>query len=73
MRCVNSNLMLPPRDDAHGHEAIFPSPSPRMRQNFQAGSGRHASPLNFARKAAVLDPVNARADLSKFERHPTMT
>ena len=72
MRSVNSNLMLPPSDDAYGHNAIFLSPPPRMRQNFHASSGRLAFPLNLAREAAVFDPVNARADLSKFGRQPPM-
>ena len=66
MRSVDSNLMPPPSDDAYGHKAKFPSPSPRMRQNFQASSGRLAFTLNFAWEAVVLDPVNARADLPRF-------
>ena len=66
MRSVNSNLMPPPSDDAYGHKAKFPSPSPRMRQNFQASSGRLAFSLNSAWKVAVLDHVNMRGDLPKF-------
>ena len=47
VRSVNSNLMAPPSDDAYGHKAKLPSPLPRMRQNFNARSGRLAFLLNF--------------------------
>ena len=63
MRSVNLNLMPPPSDDAYGHKAKFPNPSPRMRKKFQASSGRLAFSLNSAWKVAVLDPVNAHGDL----------
>ena len=68
VRSVNSNLMPPPSDDAYGHKAKFSSPSLRMRQNFQASSGRLAFTLNFAWEAVTvfINPVNVRADLPRF-------
>ena len=63
MRSVNSNLMPPPSDDAYGHKAKFPNPSPRMRKKFHTGSGKFAFSLNSAWKVAVRDPVHARGDL----------